>query len=178
MVCHRRTWVTIIGLSLCAVLLVGAASAYRLQAAHAAGNPSSSPQDGQPDQAVVETYFQVFNAGLLSGDFSALDTVYAPDATLTQSNTKNVVAISHGVSDIIAWYTKAFGLGTPGHGAQFKPDLRYPPIQSLAPHVVLTYELGQTPGSSQAGYCLHVFTLKGGMIETDNWATYFLGPVK
>jgi hypothetical protein len=173
---HRRTWVTFIGLSLCAVLLVGASFAYRLQAAHAADNPAA--QDGQPDQAVVETYFQVFNAGLLSGDFSALDTVYAPDATLTQSNTKNVAAISHGVSDIIAWYTQSFGLGTPGHGAQFTPDLRYPPIQSLAPHVVLTYEVGQVPGSSVAGYCMHVFTIKGGMIETDNWATYFLGPVK
>ena len=171
---HRRTWVTLLGLSVCAVFLVGALSAYGLQA-RAADNPP--PQDGQPDQAVVDTYFQVFNAGLLSGDFSALDTVYAPDATLVQANSKNVVAINHGVSAIIAWYTKTFGLGTPGHGAQFEPDPRFPPMQSLAPHVVLTHEYALPLGFSQAGYCMHVFTLKGGMIETVNWVTYF-GPVK
>lgn len=170
----RRTWVTILGLSLFAVLLVGASSVYGLQA-RAADNPP--PQDGQPDQAVVETYFQLFNAGLLSGDFSALNTVYAPDATLIQANSKNVVTIKHGVSDIVAWYTTSFGLGTPGHGAQFEPDPRYPPLSSLAPHVVLTHEYALPPGFSQAGYCTHVFTLKGGMIESVNWTTYF-GPVK
>jgi hypothetical protein len=164
-----------LGLSVCAVLLVGALSGCG-PAARAAEN-TSSPQDGQPDQAVVETYFQILNAGLLSGDFSALATVYAPDATLIQSNSKNVVTIKQGVTDIVAWYTATFGLGTPAHGAQFTFDPRYPPLQSLAPHVVVTYEYALPAGFSQAGYCMHVFTLKGGMIESVHWATYF-GPVK
>lgn len=171
---QRRTWSTIVGLGLFAVILVGALSAYRLQA-RAAGN--SPPQYEEGDQAVVEKYFQIFNAGLLSGDFSALATVYAPDATLFQSNSKNVATIINGASDIIAWYTKTFGLGTPGHGSQFVPDPRYPPLRALAPHVIVTYEYALPPGFSQAGYCMHVFTLKGGWIESVNWATYF-GPVK
>jgi hypothetical protein len=171
---QRRTWVKIIGLSLFAVLLVGALSAYGLHA-RAADDPT--PQDGQPDRAVVETYFQILNAGLLSGDFSALASVYAPDATLIQSNSKNVVTIKHGVSDIVAWYTTSFGPGSPAHGMQFTFDPRYPPMQSLAPHVVLTYEYALPNGFSQAGYCMHVFTLQGGMIESVHWATYF-GPVK
>jgi hypothetical protein len=175
---HRRTPVTILGLSLLAVLLVGVLSAYTLHAhavAHAAAN--TARDDGKPDQAVVQAYFQIFNAGLQSGDFSALSTVYAPDATLIQSNSKNVVTILHGVSDIIAWYTSTFGIGTPGHGSQFTPDLRYPPMQSLAPHVVLTYEFALPSGFSQAGYCMHVFTLQYGWIESAHWVTYF-GPVK
>jgi hypothetical protein len=171
---HKRTWVTSSGLVMFAVLLVGVLSAYGLKA-RAADNPP--PQDGQPDQAVVDTYFQIFNAGLLSGDFSALATVYAPDATLVQTNSKNVVTIKQGVSDIVAWYTATFGRGTPAHGAQFVPDPRYPPLSSLAPHVVLTHEYALPPGFSQAGYCMHVFTLKGGWIYTVNWVTYY-GPVK
>jgi len=175
---YRHTGVTILGLSLLAVLLVGVLSAYGLNAnavAHAASNIARD--DGKPDQEVVQTYFQIFNAGLRSGDFSALASVYAPDATLIQANSKNVVAIKHGVSDIIDWYTTTFGIGTPGHGMQFIPDLRYPPMQSLAPHVVLTYEYALPLGFSQAGYCMHVFTLQYGWIESVHWVTYF-GPVK
>lgn len=170
----RRLWVKIVQLTLFAVLFAGAFSAYGLRA-HAAN--TSSPQDGEPDRYVVENYFWIFNAGLKSGDFSALSTVYAPDATLTQTNSKNVVTIVHGASNIIAWYTKAYGVGTPAHGTKFVPDPRYPPMRSLAPHVVLSYEYALPIGFSQAGYCSHLFTLKGGMFETVNWVTYY-GPVK
>jgi hypothetical protein len=175
---HRRAHVTLLGFGLLAVLLVGVLSAYGLQA-HAVAPAAANTvrDDGKPDQAVVQTYFQIFNAGLQSGDFSALASVYAPDATLIQSNSKNVVAIKHGVSDIIAWYTMTFGIGTPAHGSQFTPDLRYPAMQSLAPHVVLTYEYALPLGFAQAGYCMHVFTLQYGWIESVHWVTYF-GPVK
>lgn len=169
---YRRMWVSIIGLSVIAVLLAHSLLGSGLQV-RAYGNP----QDGRPDRALVEAYFRAFNAGLLSGNFSGLRAVYAPDATLTQTNSKNVISVAHGSDAIVAWYTKAFGIGTPGHGMQFTPDPRYPPIRSLSPHVVLTYEYGLPPGFSKAGYCMHVFTIQNGWIETVNWVTYF-GPVK
>jgi hypothetical protein len=171
---QRRTWATSLALIAFAALLAGVVSGYALAPRAQA---DGAPQDGQPDQAIVHTYFQILNAGLLSGAFSALATVYAPDATLIQTNSHNVVTIVHGADNIVAWYTKSFGVGTPAHGMQFTPDTRYPAIQSLAPHVVLTYEFAVPNGFSQGGYCMHVFTIQGGWIYSVHWATYF-GPVK
>jgi SnoaL-like domain len=169
---HRRTWITIIGgLGLCAVLLVGASSAYRLQAAHAAANPSSSPQDGQPDQAVVEHYFQILNAGMISGDFSALADVYWPDATLTQSTPKGVTTVYSGIDAIIAWYA-AFAAAHPG--MQFIQDTAHP-RRNLAPHVVLTYEYAAPVGFTHPGHCMHVFAIQGGYIATLDWTTFYGG---
>ncbi len=161
-------WVTIAGLSLLAVLLVGALSAYGMSA-HAAANPS--PQDGQPDQAVVENYFQILNAGMISGDFSALATVYAPDATLTQSTPTGHTTDYVGIDAIIAWY-HVFQTHFPG--MQFSPDPNHP-MQNLAPHVVLSYESALPVGFHAPGKCMHVFTLKSGMLQTVNWATFFGG---
>ncbi len=160
---HRRGWVTIVGLSLFAVLLVGALSAYRLQA-HAAG----SPQDGEPDQDVVQIYFQILNAGMISGDFSALDTVYAPDATLTQSTPKGVTTVYSGIGDITAWYQS---FQAHFSGIQFTQDS----MRSLAPHVVLSYEHAGKPTWIAQGRCMHVFTLKQGKIVSLDWATFYGG---
>src|SRR5438034_5565823 len=56
---------------------------------------STSTQPGAP--TVVTKYLQLFNAGMKSGDFAALASVYAPDATLTQSNPKGVTTVIHGL---------------------------------------------------------------------------------
>jgi hypothetical protein len=129
---------------------------------------ASDPQDGQPDQAVVTYYFQVLNAGLLSGDFSELAEVYAPDATLTQSNPKGVTIVANGLDAITTWY-RGFQARFPG--IQFTQES----MRSLAPHVVLSYEHAGLPTAAQPGRCMHVFTLKGGKIVSTDWATYFGG---
>jgi hypothetical protein len=170
---HRRAWVLVAGLSLFAVLLVGAVSAYGLRA-HAAAVPSAaavSSQDGRPDQDVVNSYFQILNAGMKSGDFSALATVYTPDATLTQSTPKGVTTVYNGIDAIIAWY-KVFQ--SKFQDMQFTQDPQHP-LRNLAPHVLLTYESAAPVGYHAPGRCMHVFTLKGGMIETLDWATFFGG---
>jgi len=153
---HRRRWVTVVGLSLFAVLLVGALSAYGLRV-HAAGDPP--PQAERPDQEVVAYYFQILNAGLQSkdGDFSELAEVYAPDATLTQSNPKGVTVVASGLDAIENWY---HGFWVNVAGIQFTQDS----MRSLAPHVVLSYEHAGKPTFVKPGRCMHVFTLKGGKI--------------
>lgn len=191
---HRRIWVIIAGLGLFAVLLAGAFSAYGAQV-HAAGGPT--PRDGETDQDVVQHYFQIFNSALTYKDaqgncsnagFDVLADVYAPDATLTQTNSHNVIAVRHGVDNIIQYYKTSFGCGTPVNGAQFLPDLAprpgdsnpydvHPAIRSLAPHVVDSYEYAKPIGWAVAGYCEHLFTLQGGMIESLDWVTYY-GPFK
>ncbi len=161
---HRRTWVLVAGLSLFAMLLVGAMSAYGLQA-HAATNP----QDGRPDQDVVEAYFHILNAGMQTGDFAALATVYGPDATLTQSNPKGVTIVAHGLTEITAWYVHV--LYVKYAGITFTQDS----MRSLAPHVVLSYEHAGTPTWIKPARCMHVFTLREGWIETLDWATFYGG---
>jgi hypothetical protein len=132
--------------------------------AHAAANA----QDGKPDQAVVTYYFQVLNAGMISGDFSELAEVYAPDAVLTQSNPKGVTIVANGLDAITAWYQ---GFQAKFHGIQFTQDS----MRSLAPHVVLSYEHAGLATATAPGRCMHVFTIEGGKIASTDWATFFGG---
>jgi hypothetical protein len=121
-----------------------------------------------PDEGVVTYYFQVLNAGMISGDFSELSEVYAPDAVLTQSNPKGVTVVAHGITEITAWYQ---GFQAKFPGIQFTSDS----MRSLAPHVVLSYERAGGPTWIAPGRCMHVFALKGGKIVSTDWATYYGG---
>jgi hypothetical protein len=151
-------------LGLALLLLLGVLAGCGAEA-NAAPQPTTPPE--RPDQEVVTTYFQILNAGMTSGDFSALATVYAPDATLTQSAPNGTQVVATGLKDITGWYV---GFQSAHPGIQFAQDK----MRSLAPHVVLSYE--HAPASwAVPGRCMHLFTLKGGMIETLDWATYFGG---
>src|SRR5947199_1737769 len=100
MTMHARKANLLALLSLLVVLLMSGLAACR---GSAAAQPQ--PTSWQPSAlTVATTYFQVFNAGMRSGDFSALASVYAPDATLTQSNTKGVTTVVHGLADITRFY--------------------------------------------------------------------------
>jgi hypothetical protein len=61
--------------------------------------PNTTPSEPSAT-TVVTTYLQLFNAGMKSGDFSTMSSVYAPEATLTQSNPKGVTAVIHGLANI------------------------------------------------------------------------------
>ena len=164
---HGYVWLTVTSLALVAILLVGAFLTVSSHAS-AAGNTPQATQAERPDQEVITYYFEVLNEGLISGDFSELSEVYAPDATLTQSNPKGVTIVAHGLTEIIAWYQ--------GYQAKF-PGLHFTQesMRSLAPHVVLSYEHAALPTSVVPGRCMHVFTVKGGMIMSNDWATFYGG---
>jgi ketosteroid isomerase-like protein len=162
---HGRKWTAVTSLALVATLLVGAFFAYGLRAS-AAGSPPAQAE--RPDQEVVTYYFEVVNAGVLSGDFSELSEVYAPDATLTQSNPKGVTIVAQGLDAIIAWYQ---GLRARFPGIQFTQEQ----MRSLAPHVVISYERALPAGWVAPGRCMHVFALKEGKIISTDWATYYGG---
>jgi ketosteroid isomerase-like protein len=117
---------------------------------------------------VVTKYLQLFNAGMRSGDFSAMASVYAPDATLTQSSPKGVTTVVHGLANIITFYQ---GLRTKFPGYQWTVEN----MRSLASNVVLVYQHAGSPPLRVAGRCVHVFVVKGGKIATYDWATYYPG---
>ena len=117
---------------------------------------------------MVTTYLQLFNAGMQSGDFSAMASVYAPDATLTQSNPKGVTTIVHGLANITTFFQ---GLKTRFAGYQWTVES----MHSLAPNVVLVYQHAGSPPLLVADRCVQVFVVQNGKINSYDWATYYPG---
>jgi hypothetical protein len=117
---------------------------------------------------VVSTYSSIFNAGMKSGDFSALASVFAPDATFTRSNPMGVTTVYHGLKNILAAYVgiyKAFA------GYQWTIDS----MRSLDQSVVLAYEHAGSPPLSVPGRCMHVFVVVNGKIQSYDWTTFYPG---
>ncbi len=117
---------------------------------------------------VVTTYFGILNAGMKSGDFSALATVYAPDATLTRSTPKGVTTVIHGLPAITGFYQT---LPTLAPGYQWTTTS----MRSLAPDIVLAYERAGTPSMAVASRCAHVIVVHGGKIVSYDWIAFFPG---
>ncbi len=151
-------------LSLLVVFLVSGLAACG-NSANAASNTTSSELSAI---TVVTTYFHLFNAGMRSGNFSALASVYAPNATLTQSNTKGVTTVVHGLAAITRFYQ---GLRTRLPGYQWTTES----MRSLAPGVVLAYEHAGSPPLRIASRCVHVFVVQNGKIASYDWTAYYPG---
>jgi hypothetical protein len=94
--------------------------------------------------------------------------VYAPDATLTQSNPKGVTTVVHGLASITRFY-QAVRTRVPGY--QWTTES----MRSLAPDVVLAYEHAGSPPLRVASRCMHVFVVKNGKITSYDWTAYYPG---
>jgi hypothetical protein len=153
---HRR-----IGLLM--VLVVGMLSS--CQATQAAPRLRAGPQ---PAEVLVARYYQILNAGMRSGDFSAMASVYAPDATLHHSTPQGQTSTFHGLNAIIAYYHRTY-LSTPG--IQFVRDTWY----DLSPTIALNYEHTINSGQRVPARCSHLFVLQFGKIHQLFWVVYFAG---
>jgi hypothetical protein len=135
----------------------------------ATARPNTTTTQPKPSvTTVVTTYLQLFNAGLRSGDFSTMASVFASNATLTQSNPKGVTAVVHGLAAITNFYQ---GLRTKFPGYQWTIES----MRSLAPNVVLVYQHAGSPPLQVAGRCVHMFVVENGKIISYDWATYYPG---
>ena len=151
-------------LSVLVVLLIGG-----LAACGGSANAQPSTASPQPKAtSVVTTYLQLFNAGMRSGDLSAMASVYAPDATLTQSNPKGVTTVIHGLAGIITFDQ---GVKAKFPGFQWTVENMY----SLAPDVVLVYQHAGSPPQQVPGRCAHLFVVDHGKITRYDWITYYPG---
>ncbi len=151
-------------LSLLVVILISGLSA-------CGGSTNAQPNATSPGPSappVVLMYFQIFNAGMRSGDFSALASVYSPDATLTQSNPKGVTTVVHGLDAIMRFYQ---GIWTKFPGYQWTQDS----MRSLDSNVVLSYEHAGSPPERVAGRCMHLFVVQNGKIMSLDWTTFYPG---
>ena len=119
-------------------------------------------------QPVVTTYFGILNAGMKSGDFSLLASVYAPDATLTQSKPAGVTSVFAGLAAITGFYQT---FQTKVAGYQWTQET----MRSLARSVVLSYEHAGSPPLTVPGRCAHLFVVREGLIQSLDWVTFFPG---
>jgi hypothetical protein len=129
--------------------------------------PGASPTV-RSAQTTVHAYFKILNAGMKSGNFSALSTVYARNATLTQSNPLGQTKVSHGLAEITAFYQGAYSKFA---GYEWTQD----GMRSLAKTVVLSYEHAGSPPLTVAGRCAHLFVVKNGLIRSLDWTTFYSG---
>jgi ketosteroid isomerase-like protein len=124
---------------------------------------------GQPSASeVAEHYFRILNAGMQSHNFSALDSVFASDATLTRSTLDGKTTVYHGLADIISFYDT---LPTKAPGYQWTTDS----MRSLSPTVVLAYEHAGTSSMALPSRCAHVFVVQNGKIVSYEWVVFFPG---
>jgi hypothetical protein len=135
----------------------------------AAAHVSAGRTADRPDASLVATsYFSILNAGMKSGDFSAMATVFAPDATFTRSAPTGVTTVYHGIAAITRFY-QSLAKQVPGY--QWTTDS----LRVLAPTVVLAYEHAGSPPLKAAGRCVHVFTIQAGKIVSYDWVVFFPG---
>jgi hypothetical protein len=132
--------------------------------AHARANSPADP----PDAAVIASYVQALNAGILTGDFTALVNLYAPDGVLTASTPNGGTKVVTGSAQLLTFF-QAYRTAHPG--LVFSVDS----VRVLSPHIVLTYEHGLPPGWSAPGRCMHLYILKQGHVQSLDWATFFPG---
>lgn len=153
-------------LSLLVVILISGLSA-------CGGSTNAQPNATSPSPnapAVVLMYFQIFNAGMRSGDFSALASVYSPGATVTKSNPNGVTTVVHGLDAIMRFYQ---GVWIKNPGYQWTQDS----MRSLDSNVVLSYEHASSPPERVAGRCMHLFVVQNGKIMSMDWTTFYAGVV-
>lgn len=118
--------------------------------------------------AVATAYFQVLNTGMATGDFSGLQTVFAPDAVLTKSNPDGKTSTYHGLTEITAFYQ---GLHDKIAGWQWTTD----ETRALSKTVLIAYEHAGSPPLSVASRCVHVFVVAKGKIVSYDWTAFYPG---
>ncbi|HEX9067865.1 MAG TPA: nuclear transport factor 2 family protein [Ktedonobacterales bacterium] len=159
----RHIRLLVAGFALLATLAVTALSG----CGAVASAQSKGPAD-PPDQDVIASYIQALNAGIQSGDFTALVNIYAPDGVLTASTPKGTTTVATGSTELLAFFQ---GFRTAHPGLVFAVDS----VRILQPHYVLTYEHASPPGWVAPGRCMHLYTIQHGKVQSLDWATFYGG---
>jgi hypothetical protein len=147
--------------------LLGSTASAALARPMLAGSPA--PQS-RPLQ-VAHSYFAVLNAGMRTGDFSSLASVYAPNAQLTvyrylaRDIAPEKIGEAHGLAAITVLYWRISGTF---------PGYRWTQIQvtRVSNTRVVSYERVRSPGGSIAE-SETVLVIKGGKITRLAWTVDF-----
>jgi hypothetical protein len=119
-------------------------------------------------QGVVTAWLRALNAGMHTGDFTALGALYAADATFTLSNPTGITSVYRGRDQIVAFF-EGFQRSEPG--LQFTQES----MASLAREVVVAYENAGSQPLSARPRCFHVFQVRKGLVQDEHWVVFFGG---
>jgi hypothetical protein len=147
------------------------------------GTAAAQTSDIGPSHAqmIVNQYLGILNAGMASGtcDFSALSTVYAPDATVRATGGPFAPGGPFGpggafgqqqfdgLTAITGFYTKLCHLVSGRGVAAWTQDSAI----LLSPNVLDSYEHVSFNGVL-SGRCEHVFTISGDKLASLDWTVY------
>jgi hypothetical protein len=166
------------GLAVILVLVIGFLVGMATQAKLASAQAQTPPPHAQ---TVVNSYLAILNAGMKSGtcDFSALATIYTPDARVTATGGPFSPGgpfgpggsfgeqQAHGIAAIEGFYAKLCHIVSQRGVAQWTQDAGF----LLSPTVLNSYEHVSISGQS-VGRCMHVFTISGTRIASLDWSVY------
>ncbi len=177
----RRFARPLFGLALILVLVIGFLVGMATQAKLASAQAAQTQTLPLHAQTVVNHYLEMLNAGMKSStcEFSALATIYTPDARLTATGgpfspggpfgpggsfgEQQV----QGIAAIEGFYTKLCHVVSHLGVAQWTQDAGF----LLSPTVLNSYEHVSFSGQP-AGRCMHVFTISGNRIASLDWTVY------
>jgi hypothetical protein len=151
----------------CAITLILLSACASAQAQTQQTN-TQAPSHVKSASEVVEDYFHILNAGMKSGNFSALSSVFASDATQTRSTLDGKTAVYHGLAAITGFYDT---LPAKVPGFQWTTDS----LRSLSTTVMLAYEHAETESMTLPSRCAHVFVVENGKIVSYDWFVFFAG---
>jgi hypothetical protein len=154
------------------LLLLGVTSAAALATPISAHAATGDPSRQSRALLVAHSYLATFNADMLTGDFSSLVSMFAPNATLTMysalpgNTSRDEVDQAHGTA-AIARIFGTFHAAFAGH--QWGPMLV---LRATATQVV-SVERARSPYAGYPPRMETVFTIRGGQIRRLDWTVYF-----
>lgn len=171
---RRSLFAVLVVVALAAGVFIGMA----YQARTVSAQPQVSPHHAQ---TIVDRYLNILNTGMKSGtcDFSALSTVYTPDATVTLTGGPFAPGGPfgpggsfgeqqfHGIAAVTGFYVKLCHIVSQKGVAQWTQDAGF----LLSPNVLNSYEHISVSGQL-TGRCMHVFTISGNHIASLDWSVY------
>jgi hypothetical protein len=173
---RRGLFTVLVVVALIAGVVIGVA--YQARTVAAQPQAQASPHHAQD---IVDKYLDILNAGMKSGscDFSALSSVYTPDATVTLTGGPFAPGGPfgpggsfgeqqfHGIAAVTGLYVKLCHVVSQKGVAQWTQDAGF----LLSPNVLNSYEHISVSGQL-TGRCLHVFTISGNHIASLDWSVY------
>jgi hypothetical protein len=151
----------------CLLLLLGSTWSIALAMPAASGHPA--PQS-RPLQ-VARSYFALLNAGMRTGDFSSLASVYAANARLTmyrslpRDMSPEKIDQAHGLAAITGIYREVYAAFSGYQWTRVQ-------VNRISTTRVASYERVRSPQGS-TGESETVFVIKGGKITHLDWTIDF-----
>ena len=158
---RRRHPVYPVSLLIACLLLLLSSAATPARAQRATGRSSAD--------LLLATYYNIVNAGMKSGNFSALDSVLTPDTKLITSSPVGKTEVYQGLRAVISWYHQSY-LRIPG--LYFKPFW----VRDISPTILFTYDTAANPKHSVVGRCAHMFVIKNGKFSSHDYIVCYTGP--